>query len=80
MRRYFGVTDGDWHRFLAARTQLDVKFWRPAGCRFGFLQVGEPFFFRRPGPVAYLDRFIAGFTMGAGQGLRVLIVDLRRAR
>ena len=47
-----GVTDGDWHRFLAYRPELDeVNFWRPAGGRaFHAIAVGEPFFFKTHHP------------------------------
>lgn len=48
MRVYVGVTDGDWHRFLASRPDLtEVNFWQPSGGRrFGALAVGEPFAFK----------------------------------
>lgn len=52
MRAYVGVTDGEWHRFLAARPALDeVNFWRPSGEReFRALTPGEPFFFKTHHP------------------------------
>ncbi len=52
MRGYVGVTDSDWHRFLAARSHLsEVNFWRPSGGRaFRSLTVGEPFFFKTHHP------------------------------
>jgi hypothetical protein len=31
VRAYVAVTDGEWYRFLAARSAVDeVNFWRPA--------------------------------------------------
>ena len=47
VRSYVGVTDGEWYRYLAARSGLrEVNFWRPSGGRrFGALSIGEPFFF-----------------------------------
>jgi putative restriction endonuclease len=45
---YVGVTDGEWYRFLAARSELrEVNFWQPSGGRqFHVLTPGEPFFFK----------------------------------
>jgi putative restriction endonuclease len=52
VKAYVGVTDGEWHRFLAGRPDLDeVNFWRPGGGgAFHVLQVGEPFFFKTHSP------------------------------
>jgi len=52
VKAYVGVTDGDWFRFLAARSDLtEVNFWRPGGGRgFHVLEVGEPFFFKSHAP------------------------------
>jgi putative restriction endonuclease len=52
VKAYVGVTDGDWHRFLSGRPELDeVNFWRPAGGRgFHAIAVGEPFFFKTHHP------------------------------
>jgi hypothetical protein len=49
---YVAVTDGDWYRFLARRTDLnEVNFWRPGGGRgFHRIAVGEPFFFKTHHP------------------------------
>ncbi len=47
MRAYVGVTDGDWHRYLAASGADEVNFWRPGGATaFRALKTGEPFFFK----------------------------------
>ncbi len=48
MKAYIGVTDGDWHRFLAERPELtEINFWRPSTAReFRAITVGEPFFFK----------------------------------
>ena len=47
MRAYVGVTDGDWHRHLAASGADEVNFWRPGGATpFRALRTGEPFFFK----------------------------------
>ncbi len=67
MRGYVGVTDSDWHRFLAARPYLDeVNFWRPNGSRaFHSLTIGEPFFFKTHHPHnrvvggGFFSRFVA---------------------
>ncbi len=52
MRAYVGVTDTDWHRYLAARPHLDeVNFWRPGGSRrFAALKPGELFLFKTHHP------------------------------
>lgn len=52
VRTYVGVTDWDWYRFLADRTDLrEVNFWRPGGGRrFRALVEGEPFFFKTHHP------------------------------
>jgi putative restriction endonuclease len=52
VKAYVGVTDGEWYRFLATRTDLnEVNFWRPGGGRrFGALTEGEPFFFKTHHP------------------------------
>jgi putative restriction endonuclease len=67
VRGYVAVTDGDWHRFLAARPGLDeVNFWRPGGGRgFHALRPGEPFFFKTHYPHnrivggGFFSRFVA---------------------
>jgi putative restriction endonuclease len=48
MKAFVGVTDGQWHRFLAARPDIrEVNFWQPGGGRgFNALQRGEPFIFK----------------------------------
>lgn len=52
MRAYIGITDGDWHSFLAARPDLDeLNFWQPGGARaFRRLAPGEPFLFKLHSP------------------------------
>ncbi|WP_246017163.1 HNH endonuclease [Micromonospora pisi] len=66
MKAYVGVTDGDWHRFLAARQVLnEVNFWRPAGEReFRVLTPGEPFFFKTHHPQNQIvgGGFYSGFA------------------
>lgn len=58
MRAYVGVTDGDWHRFLAERRAEEVNFWRPSGDRtFRAVPVGSPFFFKTHYPS---DRIVGG--------------------
>jgi putative restriction endonuclease len=67
VRGYVAVTDGDWHRFLAARPGLaEVNFWRPGGGRgFHALHPGEPFFFKTHHPHnrvvggGFFSRFVA---------------------
>lgn len=67
MRGYVAITDGDWHRFLAARPGLaEVNFWRPGGSRgFHALRPGEPFFFKTHHPHnrvvggGFFSRFVA---------------------
>lgn len=48
VKAFVGVTDGDWHRFLAANPSItEVNFWQPRGGRtFQVLQRGEPFIFK----------------------------------
>jgi putative restriction endonuclease len=47
VRAYVGVTDGEWHRNLAASGADEVNFWRPGGATaFRALSTGEPFFFK----------------------------------
>ncbi|MDG4828137.1 HNH endonuclease [Solwaraspora sp. WMMD1047] len=64
MKAFVGVTDGNWHRFLAARPHLDeVNFWRPSGGGFHALQIGEPFLFKSKYPQ---NRIVGGgFFSGA---------------
>lgn len=66
VRAFVGVTDGDWHRYLAARPELsEVNFWRPSGRgRFRALTVGEPFFFKTHHPHNRVvgGGFYSGFT------------------
>lgn len=52
MNTYIGITDGDWHRFLAARPHLDeLNFWQPGGSKaFRALAPGEPFLFKLHSP------------------------------
>ncbi len=52
MRGYFGNTDFDWYRFLAAQPDLDeVNFWQPSGSgRFAHLDPGTPFLFKLKRP------------------------------
>jgi putative restriction endonuclease len=67
VRGYVAVTDGDWHRFLAARPGLgELNFWRPGGSRgFHALHPGEPFFFKTHHPHnrvvggGFFSRFVA---------------------
>jgi putative restriction endonuclease len=67
VRGYVAVTDGEWHRFLAARPGLaEVNFWRPGGSRgFRALSPGEPFFFKTHHPHnrvvggGFFSRFVA---------------------
>jgi len=48
VKTYVGVTDGQWHRFLAARPDItEVNFWQPGGGRdFRALERDEPFIFK----------------------------------
>ena len=48
VRAYVGVTDGEWHRYLAANPSItEVNFWQPGGgSSFKVLQRGEPFIFK----------------------------------
>jgi putative restriction endonuclease len=66
VKAYVGVTDGDWHRFLAARPNLkEVNFWRPGGGRgFRVLTPGEPFFFKTHYPHNHVvgGGFYSGFA------------------
>lgn len=59
-RAYVGLTDPDWHEFLAAQPRVDeVNFWQPHGNRvFRTLARGEPFFFKLRAPL----KQIAGFA------------------
>jgi putative restriction endonuclease len=52
MRLRVGITDGDWHRLLAAEPDLDeVNFWQPSGGRgFRALEPGELFLFKLHSP------------------------------
>ena len=52
MRAYVGVTDGDWYRHLAARSDLrEANFWRPSATGvFRSLSIGEPFLFKSHSP------------------------------
>ncbi len=52
MRGYFGNTDYDWYRFLAARPSIEeVNFWQPSGSRaFRAVPEGAPFFFKLKKP------------------------------
>lgn len=58
MKAYIGITDGDWHRFLAARPHLDeLNFWQPGGGRpIGTLSPGDFFLFKLHSP----QNFIVG--------------------
>lgn len=58
-RGYIGLTDPDWHAFLAAQSRVDeVNFWQPHGGRaFRAIQPGDPFFFKLRAP----QKDIAGF-------------------
>jgi putative restriction endonuclease len=66
VRAYVGVTDGDWHRYLAASGTDEVNFWRPGGASaFRALSVGEPFFFKnhfRDGNRVVGGGFFSGFA------------------
>lgn len=66
MRAYVGVTDGDWHRYLAASGADEVNFWRPGGkSTFRALSPGEPFFFKshyRDGNRIVGGGFYSGFA------------------
>lgn len=52
MRFWVGVTDYDWYRFLAQRSDLDeVNFWQPSGAiPFRALAPGELFLFKLHSP------------------------------
>src|ERR1700687_2936824 len=56
MRLFVGVTDFDWHTFLAARPHLDeVNFWQPSGgVSFKALAPGELFLFKLHSPRNYI--------------------------
>jgi putative restriction endonuclease len=70
MKAYLGVTDIDWHQYLAARPSLsEVNFWRPGGSReFRVLSVGEPFFFKTHYPH---NRVVGGGFYSGFRALRV---------
>lgn len=52
MRFFVGITDYDWFRYLAARSDIDeVNFWQPSGgVEFKALQPAEPFLFKLHSP------------------------------
>lgn len=56
---YVAVTDPDWYRYLATRSQDDaMNFWQPHGGRaFRAIRTGDPFFFK----LRARQRAIAGF-------------------
>lgn len=56
---YVGLTDPDWHAFLASQAKVDeVNFWQPHGTRtFRAIPPRAPFFFKLRAPL----RAIAGF-------------------
>ena len=58
MKLYVGITDGDWHRQLAATPELEeVNFWQPSGSHvFRALDPGGLFLFKLHSP----DHFIVG--------------------
>ena len=58
MKLYVGITDGDWHRMLSSRPDIDeVNFWQPGGTRaFRALAEGELFLFKLHSP----HNFIVG--------------------
>lgn len=52
MKFYIGVTDIDWYRFLAKRSNEDINFWQPAGnTKFRIIQTGAPFLFKLKSPI-----------------------------
>lgn len=64
MKYFVGVTDGDWFRFLAARSPKEVNFWRPTADRpVAKLEFGAPFLFKlhKPQNVIVGGGFYAGF-------------------
>jgi len=47
MKLYVGITDGDWFRFLRARSAEEMNFWRPRSTtNFGVITPGELFLFK----------------------------------
>jgi putative restriction endonuclease len=66
MHTYIAITDPSWHRFLAARPDLDeLNFWQPGGSRaFKALSPGEPFLFKLHSPHNFIvgGGFFAHFT------------------
>lgn len=69
MKTYVGVTDGEWHRFLAARPALtEANFWRPSGGGFQALRPGEPFFFKTHHPH---NRVVGGGFFNGFERLRI---------
>ena len=52
MKLYVGITDGDWHRQLAATLDLEeVNFWQPSGGpHFKALPAGGLFLFKLHAP------------------------------
>jgi putative restriction endonuclease len=70
VRAYVGITDGDWHHFLAERRADEVNFWRPSGDRaFHAVPVGSPFFFKTHHPS---NRIVGG---GFYSGFAALTVN-----
>ncbi|WP_326644148.1 HNH endonuclease [Streptosporangium sp. NBC_01755] len=69
MKTYVGVTDGEWHHFLAARPALtEANFWRPSGGGFKALRSGEPFFFKTHHPH---NRVVGGGFFNGFERLRI---------
>ena len=56
MNFFVGITDNNWHRFLAAKPDLEeVNFWQPSGrTPFKVLQRGELFIFKLHMPEDYV--------------------------
>jgi putative restriction endonuclease len=70
VRAYVGVTDNNWHRFLADRPGVtEVNFWQPSGAReFRVLAPGEPFYFKTHYPD---NRVVGGGFFSDSARLRV---------
>jgi putative restriction endonuclease len=91
MSLYIGITDGEWHRQLAAAADLDeVNFWQPSGGpHFKALKVGGLFLFKLHAPKraivgggvfaawSPLPVSLAWESFGTANGARTL-VEMRR--
>ena len=54
MKIWVGVTDNDWHHYLAELQPDEVNFWRPGGGGFRAIDSYEPFLFKLHSPYNYI--------------------------